>query len=118
MAAQDRLCRRATGELRHSLLIGEGWGGGETDEFPSAYSPPTEGGKILEKEVLTMAFKHIQTEMKDGVAYLTLNRAPLNWLNIEMMQEFNTYLESLMKEKEYLTKTLKNGCLNGLQNRE
>src|SRR4030042_3206431 len=46
-----------------------------------------------------MAFKHIQTELKDGVAYLTLNRAPLNWLNIEMMQEFNTYLESLTKEK-------------------
>ncbi|HSB06213.1 MAG TPA: enoyl-CoA hydratase-related protein [Thermodesulfobacteriota bacterium] len=46
-----------------------------------------------------MAFKHIQTELKEGVAYLTLNRAPLNWLNIEMMDEFNTYLESLMKEK-------------------
>ena len=46
-----------------------------------------------------MAFRHIQTELKEGVAYLTLNRAPLNWLNIEMMDEFNTYLESLMKEK-------------------
>ena len=46
-----------------------------------------------------MAFKHIQTELKDGVAYLTLNRAPLNWLNIEMMEEFNSYLEGLMKEK-------------------
>jgi cyclohexa-1,5-dienecarbonyl-CoA hydratase len=46
-----------------------------------------------------MAFKHIQTELKDGVATLTLNRAPLNWLNIEMMAEFNSYLESLMKEK-------------------
>jgi len=46
-----------------------------------------------------MAFKHIQTELKDGVAYLTLNRAPLNWLNIEMMGEFNAYLEGLMKEK-------------------
>ena len=46
-----------------------------------------------------MAFKHIQTELKDGVAYLTLNRAPLNWLNIEMMEEFNAYLEGLMKEK-------------------
>ncbi len=46
-----------------------------------------------------MALKHIQTELKDGVAYLTLNRAPLNWLNIEMMGEINTYFESLMKEK-------------------
>jgi cyclohexa-1,5-dienecarbonyl-CoA hydratase len=46
-----------------------------------------------------MAFKHIQTELKDGVAYLTLSRVPLNWLNIEMMEEFNAYLEGLMKEK-------------------
>jgi cyclohexa-1,5-dienecarbonyl-CoA hydratase len=46
-----------------------------------------------------MAFKHILTELKDGVATLTLNRAPLNVLNIEMMEEINTYLEGLMKEK-------------------
>ncbi len=46
-----------------------------------------------------MAFKHIQTELKDGVATLTLNRAPLNVLNIEMMEEINTYFEGLMKEK-------------------
>ena len=46
-----------------------------------------------------MAFKHIQTELKDGVATLTLNRPPLNVLNIEMMEEINTYFEGLMKEK-------------------
>jgi cyclohexa-1,5-dienecarbonyl-CoA hydratase len=46
-----------------------------------------------------MAFKHIQTELKDGVAFLTLNRAPLNWLNIEMMEEINTFFEGLLKEK-------------------
>ena len=46
-----------------------------------------------------MAFKHIQTDLKDGVATLTLNRAPLNVLNIEMMEEINTYFEGLMKEK-------------------
>ena len=51
------------------------------------------------EEVNQMAFKHIQTELKDGVANLTLNRAPLNWLNIEMMEEFNAYLSSLMSEK-------------------
>jgi enoyl-CoA hydratase/carnithine racemase len=34
-----------------------------------------------------MAYKHIQTELKEGVAYLTLNRAPLNVFNIEMMEE-------------------------------
>jgi len=46
-----------------------------------------------------MAFKHIQTDFKDGVATLTLNRAPLNVLNIEMMEEIDNYLEGLMKEK-------------------
>ena len=46
-----------------------------------------------------MAFKHIQTELKEGVAYLTLNRAPLNWLNMEMMEEFNSAIEHWMTEK-------------------
>lgn len=46
-----------------------------------------------------MASKHVQTELKDGVATLTLNRAPLNVLNIEMMEEINAYLEGLRKEK-------------------
>jgi cyclohexa-1,5-dienecarbonyl-CoA hydratase len=46
-----------------------------------------------------MAFKHIQTELKEGVATLTLNRAPLNVLNIEMMEEINAVLEGWMKEK-------------------
>ncbi len=46
-----------------------------------------------------MAFKHIQTELKEGVAILTLNRSPLNVLNIEMMEEINTYFEGLMREK-------------------
>ncbi len=44
-------------------------------------------------------FKHIQTEMKDGVATLLLNRPPLNVLNIEMMEEINTYLKDLEKER-------------------
>lgn len=46
-----------------------------------------------------MDFKHIETEFKDGVAYLTLNRPPLNWLNIEMMEEINAYLQGLINEK-------------------
>jgi cyclohexa-1,5-dienecarbonyl-CoA hydratase len=46
-----------------------------------------------------MTFKHIQTELKEGVATLTLNRAPLNVLNIEMMEEINTALEGWMEEK-------------------
>jgi cyclohexa-1,5-dienecarbonyl-CoA hydratase len=50
-------------------------------------------------EVNGMAYKYILTELKDGMATLTLNRAPLNVLNIEMMGEINTYLEGLKKEK-------------------
>jgi len=46
-----------------------------------------------------MDFKHIQTELKDGIAILTLSRAPLNILNMEMMEEINTYLERLTQEK-------------------
>jgi cyclohexa-1,5-dienecarbonyl-CoA hydratase len=46
-----------------------------------------------------MAYKYIQTELKEGVATLTLNRAPLNVLNIEMMGEITHFLEGLMKEK-------------------
>ena len=46
-----------------------------------------------------MDFKHIQTELKDGIAILTLSRAPLNILNMEMMGEINTYLERLTREK-------------------
>jgi cyclohexa-1,5-dienecarbonyl-CoA hydratase len=46
-----------------------------------------------------MAFKNIQTELKDGVAFLTLNRPPLNVFNIEMMEEIDNYLEGLRKEK-------------------
>jgi cyclohexa-1,5-dienecarbonyl-CoA hydratase len=46
-----------------------------------------------------MAYRHIQTEFKEGVAMLTLNRPPLNVLNIEMMEEINSYFEGLLKEK-------------------
>jgi len=45
-----------------------------------------------------MNYKYIQTEFKEGVAYLTLNRPPLNILNIEMMGEINSYFESLKNE--------------------
>ncbi len=46
-----------------------------------------------------MAFKHIQSEVKEGVAVLTLNRAPLNVLNIEMMNEINACLEGWKNER-------------------
>jgi cyclohexa-1,5-dienecarbonyl-CoA hydratase len=56
-------------------------------------------GIFFKKEVGEMAFKHILTEFKEGVATLTLNRAPLNVLNIEMMEEIDSYLENLKDEK-------------------
>lgn len=41
------------------------------------------------------AFKNISFEKSDGVATITLNREPLNVLNIAMMEEINSALESL-----------------------
>jgi cyclohexa-1,5-dienecarbonyl-CoA hydratase len=42
-----------------------------------------------------MEFQHIFFEKRDGVARLTLNKPPLNVLNIAMMREINTALEGL-----------------------
>jgi cyclohexa-1,5-dienecarbonyl-CoA hydratase len=42
-----------------------------------------------------MSFEHIIFEKQDGVARLTLNRPPLNVLDIAMMREINAALESL-----------------------
>ena len=42
-----------------------------------------------------MSFEHIRFEVSDGVARLTLNKPPLNVLDIAMMREINTVLEGL-----------------------
>jgi len=42
-----------------------------------------------------MQFQHIRFEKQDGVARLTLNKPPLNVLDIAMMREINTALEGL-----------------------
>jgi cyclohexa-1,5-dienecarbonyl-CoA hydratase len=42
-----------------------------------------------------MSFAHIRFEVGDGVARLTLNKPPLNVLNIAMMREINAALEGL-----------------------
>jgi len=42
-----------------------------------------------------MNLKHIRFEVSDGVAQLTLNKPPLNVLDIAMMREINTALEGL-----------------------
>ncbi|MGA3085965.1 MAG: enoyl-CoA hydratase/isomerase family protein [Thermodesulfobacteriota bacterium] len=46
-----------------------------------------------------MNYKHIQTELKEGLATIILNREPLNVLNITMMKEINQALDSLKGEK-------------------
>lgn len=45
-----------------------------------------------------MSFQHIIFEKADGVARLTLNKPPLNVLDIAMMREINTALEDLQGE--------------------
>jgi cyclohexa-1,5-dienecarbonyl-CoA hydratase len=45
-----------------------------------------------------MEYKNISLEIEDGVARLTLNRPPLNILNIEMMNEMNAVFEELKGE--------------------
>lgn len=42
-----------------------------------------------------MNFEHIRFEVSDGVARLTLNKPPLNVLDIAMMREINSVLEGL-----------------------
>jgi cyclohexa-1,5-dienecarbonyl-CoA hydratase len=46
-----------------------------------------------------MSYQHIQTDLKDGLAVITLNREPLNVLNIAMMKEINQALDDLRNEK-------------------
>jgi cyclohexa-1,5-dienecarbonyl-CoA hydratase len=45
-----------------------------------------------------MEFENIIFKKKDGVARLTLNRPPLNVLNIAMMKEINQALESIQND--------------------
>jgi cyclohexa-1,5-dienecarbonyl-CoA hydratase len=46
-----------------------------------------------------MEYKHILFERRDRVARITLNRPPVNVLNIEMMREINHALESLTDDR-------------------
>ncbi len=46
-----------------------------------------------------MSYQHIQSEVKEGMAVITLNREPLNVLNIAMMKEINQALDSLKGDK-------------------
>lgn len=46
-----------------------------------------------------MTHEHIELTLKGGVATLTLNRPPLNIMNIEMMEEMNAALLDLREEE-------------------
>ena len=46
-----------------------------------------------------MSFQHIRTEVAGGVGTITLNRPPVNILNIEMMEEINQALREFKAEK-------------------
>jgi cyclohexa-1,5-dienecarbonyl-CoA hydratase len=47
-----------------------------------------------------MSYEFIETRFEEGLATITLNRPPVNILNIAMMQEINHCLESLQGEKD------------------
>ena len=46
-----------------------------------------------------MSFRHIRMEMAEGIGTITLNRPPVNILNIEMMEEINGALRDFRDEK-------------------
>jgi cyclohexa-1,5-dienecarbonyl-CoA hydratase len=47
-----------------------------------------------------MSYNHIETGFADGLGVITLNRPPVNILNIAMMEEINGVLESWYDEKD------------------
>jgi cyclohexa-1,5-dienecarbonyl-CoA hydratase len=47
-----------------------------------------------------MTYQHIETAFEEGLGTITLNRPPVNILNIAMMEEINHCLESWQGEKD------------------
>ncbi len=47
-----------------------------------------------------MAYEHIEIEVKEGIGTITLNRPPVNVLNIAMMSEINDVLKSWLDDKD------------------
>jgi len=47
-----------------------------------------------------MAFEHIETGFQDGLGTITLNRPPVNVLNIAMMEEINGVLDGWQGKKD------------------
>ena len=44
-----------------------------------------------------MAYQHIKSQFEDGLGTISLNRPPVNILNIAMMEEINRALQDFMK---------------------
>jgi cyclohexa-1,5-dienecarbonyl-CoA hydratase len=47
-----------------------------------------------------MGYEHIETRFEEGLGTITLNKPPVNVLNIAMMEEINHRLESWQQEKD------------------
>lgn len=47
-----------------------------------------------------MSYEYIEVSCENGLGTITLNRPPVNILNIAMMEEINTALDSWMKNRE------------------
>ena len=47
-----------------------------------------------------MAYKNIEVSFDNGLGSITLNRPPVNVLNIEMMEEMNDALGAWLNEKD------------------
>jgi len=54
-----------------------------------------------------MGYQHVEVEMKEGLGIITLNRPPVNILNIAMMEEMNKVLASWQYEKDMKVLLLK-----------
>ena len=61
-----------------------------------------------------MTYQHIETDLKDGLGTITLNRPPVNILNIVMMEEINDVLKSWqgMKDLKVLLFNAKGKCFS------
>jgi len=47
-----------------------------------------------------MAYEHIEANFQDGLGTITLNRPPVNIMNIAMMEEINEVLEEWQGKKD------------------
>jgi len=61
---------------------------------------PRSDNRFRERSKKNMAYEHIEVEFRDGLGTITLNRPPVNILNIAMMGEINEVLEGWQGKKD------------------